>query len=114
MRMRTIKIQIFYGKTLSANLRHRVKTGARLRDGILHGVKIGARLRDDILHRVKIGARLRDGILHRVKTGRGFAMTQLHHAAKPLFVADYSIRTIIHQKTPVDGSLAARSQSDSS
>ena len=86
MRMRTIKIQIFDGKTLSANLRHRVK----------------------------IGARLRDGILHRVKTGRGSAMTQLHHAAKPLFVADYSIRTIIHQKTPVDGSLAARSQSDSS
>ena len=41
MRMRTIKIQIFYGKTLSANLRHRVKTGARLRDGILHGVKTG-------------------------------------------------------------------------
>ena len=99
MRMRTIKIQIFDGKTLSANLRHRVKTGARLRD--------------DILHRVKTGARLRDGILHRVKTGRGSAMTQLHHAAKPLFVADYSIRTIIHQKTPVDGSLAARSQSDS-
>ena len=53
MRMRTIKIQIFDGKTLSANLRHRVK----------------------------IGARLRDGILHRVKTGRGSAMTQLHHAA---------------------------------
>ena len=100
MRMRTIKIQIFDGKTLSANLRHRVKIDARLRDGILH--------------RVKTGAQLRDGILHRVKTGRGFAMTQLHHAAKPLFVADYSIRTIIHQKTPVDGSLAARSQSDSS
>ena len=53
MRMRTIKIQIFYGKALSAKLRHRVKTGVRLRDGILHGVK----------------------------TGRGFAMTQLHHAA---------------------------------
>ena len=60
MRMRTIKIQIFYGKTLSANLRHRVK--------------IGARPRDDILHRVKTGARLRDGILHGVKTGRGSAM----------------------------------------
>ena len=60
MRMRTIKIQIFYGKALSAKLRHRVKTGVRLRD--------------DILHRVKTGARLRDGILHGVKTGRGSAM----------------------------------------
>ena len=51
------------------------------RDDILHRVKTGARLRDGILHRVKTGAQLRDGILHRVKTGRGFAMTQLHHAA---------------------------------
>ena len=100
--------------TARDDILHRVKTGARLRNGILHRVKTGAQLRDGILHRVKTGARLRDGILHRVKTGRGSAMTQLHHAAKPLFVADYSIRKIIHQKTPADGSLAARSQSDSS